>query len=39
MHGMLSAGVLVGMFAAVAAASLYVAVRVFAAGARRRRPE
>jgi len=39
MHGMLSAAVLVTVFAAVAAASLYAAVRVFAAGSRRRRPE
>ena len=37
MHGMLSAGVLVAVFAAIAAAGLYVAVRVFRAGGRRRR--
>jgi hypothetical protein len=37
MHGMLSAGVLVVVFAAVAVASLYAAVRLFAAGGRRRR--
>jgi len=37
MHGMLSAGVLVAGFAAIAVAGLYVAARLFAAGARRRR--
>jgi hypothetical protein len=35
MHGMLSAVVLVAVFAAVAAAGLYVAIRVYAAGGRR----
>jgi hypothetical protein len=29
MHGMLSAGILVATFAAIAAAGLYLAVRVF----------
>jgi hypothetical protein len=37
MHGILSAGVLVIAFAAIAVAGLYVAVRVFGAGGRRRR--
>ena len=32
MHGMLSAGVLIAVFAAVAAAGLYLAIRVFLAG-------
>jgi hypothetical protein len=35
MHGMLSATILIGVFAAVAAACLYVAVRVYLAGGRR----
>jgi hypothetical protein len=35
MHGMLSAAIVIGVFAVVAAACLYVAVRVFAAGGRR----
>jgi hypothetical protein len=35
MHGMLSAAILVGVFAVTAAACLYVAVRVYAAGGRR----
>jgi len=35
MHGMLSAAILIGVFAAVAVACLYVAVRVFMAGGRR----
>jgi len=34
MHGMLSAAIVIGVFAACAAACLYLAVRVFAAGAR-----
>jgi hypothetical protein len=32
MHGMLSAAILIGVFAVVAAACLYLAVRAFAAG-------
>jgi len=32
MHGMLSAAILIGVFAVVAAACLYLVVRVFAAG-------
>jgi len=32
MHGMLSAAILIGVFAVVAAASLYLVVRAFAAG-------
>jgi hypothetical protein len=32
MHGMLSAGILIAVFAAVALACLYVAVRVLVAG-------
>jgi hypothetical protein len=35
MHGMLSAAILIALFAAVAVACLYAAVRVFAAGRRR----
>jgi hypothetical protein len=35
MHGMLSAAIVIGVFAVVAAVCLYVAVRVFAAGGRR----
>jgi hypothetical protein len=35
MHGMLSAAVVIGVFAVTAAACLYVAVRVLAAGGRR----
>jgi hypothetical protein len=35
MHGMLSAAILIGVFAVTAAACLYVAVRVYAAGGRR----
>ena len=34
MHGMLSAAIVVGVFALAAAACLYLAVRVFAAGSR-----
>jgi hypothetical protein len=37
MHGILSAGILVIAFAAIAVAGLYVAARVFGAGGRRRR--
>jgi len=32
MHGMLSAAILIGVFAVVAAACLYLVVRVFTAG-------
>jgi hypothetical protein len=32
MHGMLSAAILIGVFAVVAATCLYLVVRVFAAG-------
>jgi len=35
MHGMLSAAIVIGVFAVVAAACLYVAVRAFTAGGRR----
>jgi YbbR domain-containing protein len=35
MHGMLSAAILISVFALIAAACLYVAVRVYAAGRRR----
>jgi len=35
MHGMLSAAIVIGVFAVCAAACLYLAVRVFAAGGRR----
>jgi hypothetical protein len=35
MHGMLSATILIGVFAAVAAACLYAAVRAYLAGGRR----
>jgi hypothetical protein len=35
MHGMLSAAILVGVFAVTAAGCLYVAARVYAAGGRR----
>jgi len=34
MHGMLSAAILIGVFAVAAAACLYVAVRAYAAGRR-----
>ena len=34
MHGMLSAGILIGVFALTAAAALYVAARVHRAGRR-----
>jgi len=34
MHGMLSAAILIGVFAVAAAACLYVAVRIYAAGGR-----
>jgi hypothetical protein len=34
MHGMLSAAIVIGVLAVVAAACLYVAARVFAAGGR-----
>jgi hypothetical protein len=34
MHGMLSAAIVTGVFAVTAAACLYLAVRVFAAGGR-----
>jgi hypothetical protein len=37
MHGMLSAAILIGVFAVVAAASLYLVVRVLAAGRGRAR--
>jgi len=39
MHGMLSAGILIGAFAATVAAGLYIALRVLAAGGRRRASE
>jgi hypothetical protein len=32
MHGMLSAAIVIGVFAVIAAACLYLAVRAFAAG-------
>jgi len=32
MHGMLSAAILIGVFAVIVAACLYLVVRVFAAG-------
>jgi hypothetical protein len=35
MHGMLSAAILIGVFAVAASACLYLAVRVYAAGGRR----
>jgi hypothetical protein len=35
MHGMLSAGILIGVFAVTAVAALYVAIRVYLAGGRR----
>jgi len=35
MHGMLSAAILIGVFAVAAAVCLYVAVRAYAAGGRR----
>jgi hypothetical protein len=35
MHGMLSAAILIGVLAVIAAACLYVAVWVYAAGGRR----
>jgi hypothetical protein len=35
MHGMLSAAILIGVFGLVAAACLYVVVRVYLAGTRR----
>jgi hypothetical protein len=35
MHGMLSAAIVIGVFAVVAATCLYAAVRLFAAGGRR----
>jgi hypothetical protein len=35
MHGTLSAGILIGVFGAVAAAGFYVALRLFLAGGRR----
>ena len=35
MHGMLSAAIVIGVFAVAAAACLYVAVRAFTAGGRR----
>jgi hypothetical protein len=35
MHGMLTAGLLIGVFGAVAAAGFYVALRLFLAGGRR----
>jgi len=34
MHGMLSAGILIAVFAAVAGAGLYLAIRVYRAGSR-----
>jgi len=34
MHGMLSAAIVIGVFAMCAAACLYLAMRVFAAGGR-----
>jgi hypothetical protein len=36
MHGMVSAGILIAMFAVVAVAGLYVAVRVYLAGGPRK---
>jgi hypothetical protein len=38
MHGMLSAAILIGVLAVTAAACLYLAVRVYAAGGRRDDP-
>ncbi len=38
MHGMLSAAIVIGVFAVAAAACLYLAVRVLAAGGRRGDP-
>jgi len=38
MHGMLSAAIVIGVFAVAAVACLYLAVRVFAAGGRRGDP-
>jgi hypothetical protein len=38
MHGMLSAAIVIGVFAVSAAACVYLAVRVFAAGGRRGDP-
>jgi hypothetical protein len=38
MHGMLSAAILIGAFAVVAVACLYLAVRVYATGGRRGDP-
>jgi hypothetical protein len=35
MHGMLSAGILIAVFAATAVAALVVAIRVYLAGGRR----
>jgi hypothetical protein len=35
MHGMLSAAIVIGVFAVVALAGLFVAARVYAAGGRR----
>jgi hypothetical protein len=37
MHGMLSAGILIGVFALAAVAALYVAVRIHLAGGRQGR--
>jgi hypothetical protein len=39
MHGMLSAGILIAVFAAATVAGLYVAVRIHLAGGRRRRED
>jgi hypothetical protein len=38
MHGMLSAAVVIGVLAVIAAACLYVVIRVYLAGARPRPP-
>jgi hypothetical protein len=38
MHGMLSAAILIGVFAVAVAGCLYLAVRVYAAGGRRGDP-
>jgi len=35
MHGMLSAAILIGVFAVIGAAALYLAVRVYVAGRHR----
>jgi hypothetical protein len=39
MHGMLSAGILIAAFAAIAVAGLYLAIRIHLAGGQRARRE